>query len=169
MSTIYHIEPTEQHRITVEKVRFDYVRTLNDLYIENMLRPFAEFLHANGMTLRAEISYGLPFELSRPGPEVDGIESESIEFGAQIDAYRLLAGPAHLFGKQLSSKTGATTRNHIPDHRLYDKIIATQRSRRRERLDLHAGVDRFQPLRLLHGGLAHRYRSPAAFTLPIWE
>ena len=105
VDTVYHNEPVEQHRITVEKVRFDYVRTLTDLYIENMLRPFAAFLHANGMTLRSEISYGLPFELTRPGPEVDGIETESLEFAAQIDAHRLLAGPAHLFGKQYSSET----------------------------------------------------------------
>ena len=126
VDTVYHNEPPEEHRITVDKVRFDYVRTLTDLYIENMLRPFADFLHANGMTLRAEISYGLPFELTRPGPEVDGIETESLEFAAQIDAYRLLAGPAHLFGKQYSSETGATTRNHMLDHRFYDQIIATQ-------------------------------------------
>ncbi len=126
VDTVYHNEPSEEHRITVEKVRFDYVRTLTDLYIENMLRPFATFLHANGMTLRSEISYGLPFELTRPGPEVDGIETESLEFAAQIDAYRLLAGPAHLFGKQYSSETGATTRNHVLDHRFYDQIIATQ-------------------------------------------
>ena len=91
-----------------------------------MLRPFAAFLHDQGMTLRAEISYGLPFELTRPGPEVDGIETESLEFASQIDAYRLLAGPAHLFGKQYSSETGATTRNHMLDHRFYDQIIATQ-------------------------------------------
>lgn len=125
-STVYHHQPVEEHRPTVEKVRFDYVRTLTDLYIENMLRPFAEFLHANGMELRSEISYGLPFELTRPGPEVDGIENESLEFASQIDAYRLLAGPAHLFGKQYSSETGATTRNHMLDHRFYDQIIATQ-------------------------------------------
>lgn len=125
-ATTYHNEATEEHQVTVEKVRFDYVRTLTDLYIENMLRPFAAFLHDNGMTLRAEISYGLPFELTRPGPEVDGIETESLEFASQIDAYRLMAGPAHLFGKQYSSETGATTRNHILDHRFYDQIIATQ-------------------------------------------
>lgn len=125
-STVYHHEPTEPHRITVEKVRHDYVATLTDLYIENMLRPLAAFLHDNGLLLRAEISYGLPFELTRPGPEVDGIETESLEFGSQIDAYRLLAGPAHLFGKQYSSETGATTRNHMLDHRFYDQIIATQ-------------------------------------------
>ncbi|BDZ50837.1 hypothetical protein GCM10025867_30780 [Frondihabitans sucicola] len=125
-STVYHHEPLDSQRDTVEKVRFDYVRTLTDLYIENMIRPFAAFLHENGMTLRSEISYGLPFELTRPGPEVDGIETESLEFASQIDAYRLLAGPAHLFGKQYSSETGATTRNHMLDHRFYDQIIATQ-------------------------------------------
>lgn len=125
-ATTYHDEPEDEHAETVERVRFDYVRTLTDLYIENMLRPFASFLHEIGLQLRAEISYGLPFELTRPGPEVDGIETESLEFAAQIDAYRLLAGPAHLFGKQYSSETGATTRNHILDHRFYDQIIATQ-------------------------------------------
>ncbi|MCC2591864.1 hypothetical protein LKO27_00265 [Tessaracoccus sp. OS52] len=125
-ATTYHWEPDDAHRVTVEKVRFDFVRTLTDLYIENTLRPLADFLHDNGLLLRAEISYGLPFELTRPGPEVDGIETESLEFGAQIDAYRLLAGPAHLFGKQYSSETGATSRNHMLDHRFYDQIIATQ-------------------------------------------
>ncbi|MGW8484569.1 glycosyl hydrolase [Microbacterium sp. NPDC055903] len=125
-TTVYTYEPDEAHRIEVEKVRFDYVRTLTDLYIENMLRPFAAFLHENGLLLRAEISYGLPFELTRPGPEVDGIETESLEFASQIDAYRMLAGPAHLFGKQYSSETGATTRNHMLDHRFYDQIINTQ-------------------------------------------
>ncbi len=125
-STKYHFEPDAAHALEVRKVRFDYARTLTDLYIENMLRPFAAFLHDRGIGLRSEISYGLPFELTRPGPEVDGIETESLEFGSQIDAYRLLAGPAHLFGKQYSSETGATTRNHMLDHRFYDQMIATQ-------------------------------------------
>lgn len=127
VSTVYHHEPVDPaDRSTIDKVRFDYVRTLTDLYIENMLRPFAAFLHSVGMTLRAEISYGLPFELTRPGPEVDGIETESLEFAGQIDAYRLMAGPAHLFGKQFSSETGATTRNYMLEQRFYDQIIATQ-------------------------------------------
>lgn len=125
-TTVYTYEAEEAHRIEVEKVRFDYVRTLTDLYIENMLRPFSEFLHENGLLLRSEISYGLPFELTRPGTEVDGIETESLEFASQIDAYRMLSGPAHLFGKQYSSETGATTRNHMLDHRFYDQIINTQ-------------------------------------------
>jgi len=125
-STVYTYEPDDAHRVEIEKVRFDYVRTLTDLYIENMLRPFSEFLHENGLLLRSEISYGLPFELTRPGTDVDGIETESLEFASQIDAYRMLAGPAHLFGKQYSSETGATTRNHMLDHRFYDQIINTQ-------------------------------------------
>ncbi len=126
VATDYHYAAEPADAPTVDKVRYDYVQTLTDLYIENMLRPFAEFLHANGITLRSEISYGLPFELTRPGPEVDGIETESLEFGCQIDAYRLLAGPAHLFDKPYSSETGATSRNHMLDHRFYDQMIATQ-------------------------------------------
>jgi hypothetical protein len=126
VATEYHYAAEPADALTVEKVRYDYVQTLTDLYIENMLRPFAAFLHDNGITLRSEISYGLPFELTRPGPEVDGIETESLEFGSQIDAYRLLAGPAHLFNKPYSSETGATSRNHILDHRFYDQMIATQ-------------------------------------------
>ena len=137
-ATTYHYDAESAQQPEVEKVRHDYAQTLTDLYIENMLEPFAAFLHENGITLRAEISYGLPFELTRPGPAVDGIETESLEFGSQIDAYRLLAGPAHLFGKQYSSETGATTRNHMLDHRFFDQIIRTQ---------LAAGVTRT----VLHG------------------
>ncbi|HEY0238388.1 MAG TPA: glycosyl hydrolase [Friedmanniella sp.] len=178
VSTTYHHEPTEGHRTTVEKVRFDYVRTLTDLYIENMLRPFAAFLHANGLTLRSEISYGLPFELTRPGPEVDGIETESLEFAAQIDAYRLMAGPAHLFGRQYSSETGATTRNHMLDHRFYDQIIATQLAAGITRTVLHGwastsgaeGVTRWPGHEGMWPMFSERFdtRQPAAELYPLW-
>jgi hypothetical protein len=110
----------------IDKVRFDVVSTFTDLYIENMLRPFRAFLNSVNVKLRSEISYGLPFELSRPGTEVDGVETESLEFASQIDAYRLLAGVAHLFGKQYSSETGATTRNFMLNQQFYDQIINTQ-------------------------------------------
>ena len=179
VDTVYHNEPRDEHRITVEKVRFDYVRTLTDLYIENMLRPFATFLHENGMTLRAEISYGLPFELTRPGPEVDGIETESLEFAAQIDAYRLLAGPAHLFGKQYSSETGATTRNHILDHRFYDQVIATQLAAGITKTVLHGwastagaeGVTAWPGHEGMWPMFSERFdtRQPAAEFYPLWN
>ena len=163
----------------MEKVRFDYVRTLTDLYIENMLRPFADFLHGSGIGLRAEISYGLPFELTRPGPEVDGIETESLEFGSQIDAYRLLAGPAHLFGKQYSSETGATTRNHILDHRFYDQIIATQLAAGITKTVLHGwastagaeGVTEWPGHEGMWPMFSERFdtRQPASEFYPLWN
>lgn len=178
-STRYHHEPLEKDRVTVEKVRFDYVRTLTDLYIENMLRPLADFLHANDIELRAEISYGLPFELTRPGPEVDGIETESLEFGSQIDAYRLMAGPAHLFGKQYSSETGATTRNHILDHRFYDQIIATQLAAGITKTVLHGWASTAGAERVTewpgHEGMwpmfSERFdiRQPASEFYPLWN
>lgn len=178
VDTTYHYEPRDEHRVTVEKVRFDYVRTLTDLYIENMLRPFAAFLHENGMSLRAEISYGLPFELSRPGPEVDGIETESLEFAAQIDAYRLLAGPAHLFGLQYSSETGATTRNHMLDHRFYDQIIATQLAAGITKTVLHGwasvagaeGVTEWPGHEGMWSMFSERFdiRQPGAEFYPLW-
>ena len=179
VGTIYHYDAREEHRVTVEKVRFDYVRTLTDLYIENMLRPFAAFLHDNGLELRAEISYGLPFELTRPGPEVDGIETESLEFGSQIDAYRLLAGPAHLFGKQYSSETGATTRNHILDHRFYDQIIATQLAAGITKTVLHGwastaggeGVTQWPGHEGMWPMFSERFdtRQPGAEFYPLWN
>ena len=179
VDTIYHHEPRDEHRITVEKVRFDYVRTLTDLYIENMLRPFAAFLHDNGMALRSQISYGLPFELTRPGPEVDGIETESLEFASQIDAYRLMAGPAHLFGKQYSSETGATTRNHMLDHRFYDQIIATQLAAGITRTVLHGwastagaeGVTEWPGHEGMWSMFSERFdaRQPGSEFYPLWN
>ena len=178
-ATTYHYAVTPEHRVTVEKVRFDYVRTLTDLYIENMLRPFADFLHTLGIGLRSEISYGLPFELTRPGPEVDGIETESLEFAAQIDAYRLLAGPAHLFGKQYSSETGATTRNHILDHRFYDQIIATQLAAGITKTVLHGwasmagaeGVTEWPGHEGMWPMFSERFdlRQPASEFYPLWN
>ncbi|MET0862233.1 MAG: glycosyl hydrolase [Microbacterium sp.] len=177
--TIYHYEALAEQETTVGKVRFDYVRTLTDLYIENMLRPFAAFLHENGMTLRAEISYGLPFELTRPGPEVDGIETESLEFGSQIDAYRLMSGPAHLFGKQYSSETGATTRNHVLDHRFYDQIIATQLAAGITKTVLHGwastagaeGVTEWPGHEGMWSMFSERFdtRQPASEFYPLWN
>lgn len=125
-SGVYLYEPSPDKKSIIEKVRFDLAKTFTDLYIENMLAPLSAFVHHNGMTLRAEISYGCPFELTRPAQYVDGLETESLEFAAQIDAYRLMGGAAHLLGKQYSSETGATSRNFMLPHRFYDQIINTQ-------------------------------------------
>lgn len=179
VSTTYHHQPAPQDAARVAKVRHDYVATLTDLYIENMLRPFAEYLHSVGLGLRSEISYGLPFELTRPGPEVDGIENESLEFGSQIDAYRLMAGPAHLFGKQYSSETGATTRNHILPQRFYDQIIATQLAAGITRTVLHGwaspagaeGMTEWPGHEGMWPMFSERFdtRQPAAEFYPLWN
>jgi len=84
------------------------------------------WLHGHGITLRAEISYELPFEISIPGKYVDGIETESLEFASQLEPYRHLAGPAHLFGKIYSSETGATMLNYQLGLEFYTQIIYTQ-------------------------------------------
>lgn len=115
-----------QDTVLVGKVRNDLYQTMTDLYIENMLRPMREWLHREGMALRAEISYGLPFEISQPGKYVDGIETESLEFASQIDSYRGLAGVAHLYGKVYSSETGATMHNYMLGLDFYTQIIYTQ-------------------------------------------
>jgi hypothetical protein len=110
----------------VEQIRNDLTETLTSLYIDNTLRPLQEWLHGHGMTLRAEISYGLPFEISQPGKFVDGIETESLEFAGQLDSYRALAGAAHLYGKTYSSETGATVENYQLGLNFYTQLIFTQ-------------------------------------------
>lgn len=109
-----------------EKFHNDLYQTMTDLYMENMLKPMQEWLHSVGMTLRAEISYGLPFEISQPGKYVDGIETESLEFASQIESYRGLAGAAHIYNRTYSSETGATLLNYMMPIDFYNQIIFTQ-------------------------------------------
>ncbi len=108
------------------RVRNDLYQTMTELYMDNMLKPLQEWLHSIGMTLRAEISYGMPFEISLPGKYVDGIETESLEFASQIEPFRNLAGPAHLYNRLYSSETGATTMNYMMGLDFYTQIIFTQ-------------------------------------------
>jgi hypothetical protein len=110
----------------IKKLRNDLCQTMTDLYIDSMLKPMQEWLHSIGVTLRAEISYGMPFEISIPGKYVDGIETESLEFASQIEPFRSLAGPAHLFGRLYSSETGATMLNYQMGLDFYTQIIYTQ-------------------------------------------
>lgn len=112
--------------IFLEKLRNDLYQTMTDLYMENMLCPMQKWLHGIGMTLRAEISYGLPFEISQPGKYVDGIETESLEFCSQIESYRNLSGASHLYRRLYSSETGASLMNYMNGLEFYTQIIYTQ-------------------------------------------
>ena len=109
MLQVWRYEMTDERK--AKKIRNDMFQTWTDLYMENMLKPMQEWLHGNGMQLRAEISYGLPLEISQPGKYVDGVETESLEFASQIDSYRGLAGTAHLYQRTFSSEKGANLYN----------------------------------------------------------
>lgn len=126
MQPVYHYYYVCEDEVFIEKLLNDLYQTMTDMYMENMLKPMQEWLHSHNMTLRAEISYGLPFEISQPGKYVDGIETESLEFASQIESYRNLAGPAHIYNRTYSSETGATLLNYMMGLDFYTQIIFTQ-------------------------------------------
>ena len=126
MQPVYHYYYVCNDEVFTEKLYNDLYQTMTDMYMENMLKPMQEWLHSHNMTLRAEISYGLPFEISQPGKYVDGIETESLEFASQIESYRNLAGPAHIYNRTYSSETGATLLNYMMGLDFYTQIIFTQ-------------------------------------------
>ncbi len=118
----YHMEDT----VKEDKIKNDLYQTMTDCYMENMLKPMQEWLHSRGMQLRAEVAYGLPFEVSQSGKYVDGIETESLEFASQIDSYRGMSGSAHIYNKIFSSETGATKLNYMMGLDFYTQIMYTQ-------------------------------------------
>ena len=122
----YFFETANDDNQYINKLRNDLYQTMTELYIDNMLKPMQSWLYTHNMTLRAEISYGMPFEISIPGKYVDGIETESFEFASQIEPYRNLAGPAHLFNRIYSSETGAAILNYRMNLDFYTQIIYTQ-------------------------------------------
>lgn len=126
MNVDYRYHYFMEDEIFAQKLHNDLYQTMTDLYMDNMLKPMQEWLHTVNMTLRAEISYGLPFEISQPGKYVDGIETESLEFASQIEPYRSLAGPAHIYNRTYSSETGATMLNYMMGLDFYTQIIYTQ-------------------------------------------
>lgn len=104
----YDYQPdSEAGRVTAGKVRMDYYSVLTDMYLENVLKPLQSWLHSLGMTLRAEPSYGMPYEISTPARYIDGIETESFAQLADVDLFRGMSGAAHMYGRPFSSESGA--------------------------------------------------------------
>ena len=126
LQPVYEYYYSSDDAVFLEKLLNDLYQTNTDLYMENILQPMQEWLHTHKMTLRSEISYGLPFEISQPGKYVDGIETESLEFASQIDSYRGLAGAAHIYDRVYSSETGASLLNYMMGLPFYTQIIYTQ-------------------------------------------
>lgn len=91
----------------IRKVRMDFYSVISDMYVENVLRPLQQWLHSLNMTLRAEPSYGMPYEISTPARYIDGIETESFAQVADIDLFRGILGSANMYGRTFSSETGA--------------------------------------------------------------
>lgn len=124
MPAVYRYDMADKEKIW--KIRNDVFQTFTELYMENMLKPLQSWLHDNGMQLRAEISYGMPFEISQPGKYVDGVETESLEFASQIDSHRGLAGTAHMYKHLFSCETGACLYNYMMGMEFYTQMIYTQ-------------------------------------------
>ena len=91
----------------VIKVHSDLYSVMTDMYLENVLKPLQEWLKTLNMTLRAEPSYGMTFEISKPAKYLDGVETESFAQAADIELYRGMSGSANMYGRLFSSETGA--------------------------------------------------------------
>lgn len=115
-------------QVAVNKVRNDFFQTITEMYTDNVLKPLRAYLHDEmNMKLRAEISYGVNYEITTPAQGVDYVETESLEYGNQLDAHRSLAGAAHTHGLRYSSETGAISGNNYtwPQDR-FMQIMNTQ-------------------------------------------
>ena len=125
---VYYYEPAEESQTQyISNMRLDFMQTQTELYMENCLALLADWLHSRHMSLRAENSYGAPFEISEPALVLDYIETESMEFGNELDSHRNMAGGAHLFNKRLSSVTGAwISGNYVYDNNYYRQVFYMQ-------------------------------------------
>jgi hypothetical protein len=114
--------------VTDEKIRNDLYETMTDMYINNVLHPLKSYLNDEmNMKLRAEITYGVTYEITTPAQAVDYVESESLEFANQLDSHRTLAGASHAYGLRYSSETGAVMgHNYLWGQDRFMQIINTQ-------------------------------------------
>lgn len=126
--TAYPVKMLDSDGIMEEKVRNDLYDTMTDMYVENVLLPLKTYLNDElNMKLRAEIAYNHHYELTESARGVDYVETESLDFGSQIDSFRQFAGAAHVFGRRLSSETGARYKqNYVHGQEYYTDIINTQ-------------------------------------------
>jgi alpha-L-rhamnosidase len=101
-----------------ERVRYDYARTLTDLYCERYLRAFAQWAHGKGMSARVQVAYNyFALDMLRSARAVDIAENESFDSGWSkpfdssipaygtdrwrhaMDSYRLTGSGMHLAGR----------------------------------------------------------------------
>lgn len=116
--------------VLTEKYKNDYKDVITQLYIEYLMEPMAEFMHENGIELRAQIAYGQTLEASLPIQTLDYVESESLNGNDQPEMYRYQSGAQHLYDiNKFSSETGATWVNyawslrHILEYPIYTAYL----------------------------------------------
>lgn len=116
--------------IQSEKYVNDFNDVITQLYIEYLMQPMADYMHENGIELRAQIAYGQTLEASLPIQTLDYVESESLNGNDQPEVYRFQAGAQHLYDiNEFSSETGATWVNyawslrHILENPIYTEYL----------------------------------------------
>ncbi len=120
----------EGEEVLNEKYINDFDDVITQLYIEYLMEPMADYMHENGIELRAQIAYGQTLEASLPIQTLDYVESESLNGNDQPEVYRFQAGAQHLYGiNEFSSETGATWVNyawtlpHILENPIYTEYL----------------------------------------------
>lgn len=113
-----------------EKYINDFADVITQLYIDYLMQPMADYMHENGIELRAQIAYGQMLEASLPIQTLDYVESESLNGNDQPEVYRFQAGAQHLYDiNKFSSETGATWVNyawtlpHILENPIYTEYL----------------------------------------------
>jgi hypothetical protein len=113
-----------------EKYINDFDDVITQLYIDYLMQPMADYMHENGIELRAQIAYGQTLEASLPIQTLDYVESESLNGNDQPEFYRYQAGAQHLYDiNEFSSETGATWVNyawslrHILEYPVYTAFL----------------------------------------------
>jgi alpha-L-rhamnosidase len=105
-----------------ERVRYDYARTLTDLYCERYLKAFAQWAHGKAMSTRVQVAYNyFALDMLRSARAVDIAENESFDSGWSkpfdssipaygtdrwrhaMDSYRLTGSGTHLAGRSRST------------------------------------------------------------------
>lgn len=100
-----------------ERVRYDYARTLSDLYVSRYVKGMNDWAHAHGLQSRQEVAYNYKqLDMIRAAAAVDIPETESFDFGwgkaydstlptyptdrwrYMVDSDRLAGSGAHISG-----------------------------------------------------------------------
>ena len=126
--SVYPLKILGSNGVKEQQIRNDLYETMTDMYIENVLIPLRTYLNEEmNMKLRAEITYGVTYEITTPAIGVDYIETESLEFSNQIDSFRVLAGASHVYNHRYSSETGAgSPTNYMFPQDRFLSLINTQ-------------------------------------------